>query len=103
MKVVWFVMCLAMVSGCLHKTGMPSEALERRCGPILEQILQVQDLRALNNLSLESSRASGTLTDEIITEWRMLENELASRANELYVKAERKRCFRGVEKMLTSS
>ena len=103
MRFLYLVLCVGLVSGCMHKTGTPSAALQKRCAPILEEILQVQDLRALNNLALQSKRRSGMLTDEITTEWRMLENDLATRANELYAKAERKRCFRGLEKMLTSS
>lgn len=103
MRFIFFILFALATTGCAPKAIAPPDALMRRCAPILEEILQVQDLRSLNNLALQSKRQEGALTDEIVADWRALENELGGRANQLYAKAERKRCFRVVENILTSS
>ncbi len=98
-----FIIGFVMTACSQHHTGMTA-AKQRRCEPVLIEILQVQDLRALNNHALQHKRAEGTLTDEDAESWRVVEHELGSRAAHLYKVAERRKCFDEVEEMfLTSS
>ncbi len=93
-----------MLSGCAAKEPIYSRGMERRCSAVLEEILTIQDHRDVNNRALQHRRSEGTLTMEEAEEWRLLEHALASRVNRLYTVAERRQCFRGVEKFfLTSS
>jgi hypothetical protein len=86
-------------TGCAHHGATSSAALERRCAPILDEILQVQDLRTINNSALRHKRSEGTLTNDDIESWRTVEDELGSRAAHLYKIADRRKCFTGLEKM----
>ena len=86
------------LSGCAAKEPPYSRGMERRCSTVLEEILTVQDLRDVNNRALQHKRIEGTMTKEDADAWRLLEHDLGSRVNKLYAIAERRRCFRGVEK-----
>jgi len=105
MKYLWTLALASMSVGCAHsRSGMPSKRLVKRCSPVLQEILTVQDFRAINNLWIQDRRASGIATDDDYDAWRNIEHNLASRSNELYSIADRRRCFRGLDKMfLTSS
>ena len=76
-----------------------TSALERRCEPVLAEILQIQDLRLLNNHALNHKRAEGVLTPDDVESWKTVEEELGSRVNHLYNVADRRKCFDGVEQM----
>ena len=88
-----------VVTGCSQHGPGARAALERRCEPILVEILQVQDLRTINNEVLQHRRAEGTLTQDDIESWRTVEEHLGSRANHLYNIADRRKCFTGIEQM----
>ena len=100
MKSIIYAFVLGFVStACAqHHTGVTA-AKQRRCEPILIEILQVQDLRMINNQALQHKRTEGTLTSDDIESWRVVEEHLGSRANHLYEIAERRKCFAGVEQM----
>ena len=98
------VMLVSALVGCAAKEPIYSRGMERRCASVLEEILTVQDLRGVNNRTLQHKRSEGVLTEQDTELWKRMEHDLASRANKLYTIAERRRCFRGVEKIfLTSS
>ena len=99
------VILVFVLAGCAHaRDGMPSERLVKRCSPVLQEILTVQDFRSINNMWIQDRRSSGIATEDDYEAWRNIEHSLASRANELYSIADRRRCFRGLDKMfLTSS
>ena len=89
------------VTACAERTVRSggTSALERRCEPVLAEILQIQDLRMLNNQVLSHKRGEGTLTPDDIESWKIVEQELGSRVNHLYTVADRRKCFDGVEQM----
>ncbi len=89
---------LFTLAGCAAKEPVYSRGMEKRCSAVLEEILTIQDLRSVNNRTLQHKRAEGRVTDEDIELWRQFEHDLASRVNKLYTIADRRRCFRGVEK-----
>ena len=105
MKYLWALALASMSVGCAHsRTGEPSKRLLKRCSPVLQEILTVQDFRSINNMWIQDRRSSGVATEDDYEAWRTVEHNLASRANELYSIADRRRCFRGLDKMfLTSS
>ena len=76
-----------------------TSALERRCEPVLTEILQIQDLRMLNNQVLNHKRVDGVLTPDDVESWKIVEEELGSRVNHLYNVADRRKCVDGVEQM----
>ena len=73
------------------------ERIERRCDPVLTEILQVQDLRVLNNQMIHDKKTQHTLTVADIESWKIIENTLGERAAELYEIADKRRCFRTFE------
>ena len=89
------------VTACTERAvrNGPNSALERRCEPVLTEILQVQDLRMLNNQALSHKRSEGVLTPDDVESWKIVEQELGSRVNHLYSVADRRKCFDGVEQM----
>ena len=93
-----FIIGFMMTACSQHHTGMTA-AKQRRCEPVLIEILQVQDLRALNNHALQHKRAEGVLTPDDVESWKTVEEELGSRVNHLYNVADRRKCFDGVEQM----
>ncbi len=84
-------------SACSQHSVRALERTERRCESVLTEILQVQDLRVLNNQAVHDKKAQHTLTTADIESWKIIENTLAERASELYEIADKRRCFQVFE------
>lgn len=63
----------------------------------------MQDLRSLNNKWLQDKHAEGRVARDDTEAWRTIENSLATRASDLYRIAKKRRCFRGLDKMVLTS
>ena len=86
-----------VITACSQHSPRAMERLERRCDPVLTEILQVQDLRVLNNQMIHDKKTQHTLTVADIESWKIIENTLGERAAELYEIADKRRCFRTFE------
>ena len=103
MKCLWIFALVMASSGCAHSRGEPSKYIIKRCSPVLQEILTVQDLRSLNNKWLQDKHAEGRIARDDTETWRTIENSLAGRASDLYRIAKKRRCFRGLDKMVLTS
>lgn len=91
-----------LLSACAHVTvqPQPSKRMVRRCTPVLEEILHVQDIREeLNAAASESIELykAGLISKEKFkvssADWLRHENILRSYVTRLYNKAYRKKCL----------
>ena len=94
------LLLLIFISACMHTPDNPSRWMVRKCTPVLEEILRVQDLR--ENLNTEIAQFTKQYQNEEIgkeeyrigiQEWLGHENALRSYVTRLYNEAYQARCL----------
>jgi len=91
---------LATISGCVHTPDNPTRRMVRKCTPVLEEILRVQDLR--EDLNTEIAQFTDSYQNneigkqeyrEGIQDWLAHENALRSYVTRLYDEAYKAGCL----------